>query len=161
MLRDINPDVILRWFDKQVRFSSAELPMGFMDKLGPLQSAVEPVLQNILGLVVDMKVDFDVEMFWNRVDGKRVIQAHAPPQRPVVMHPDTGLPTWFCNVHSHSMYLRDERDGVVSSLIFPDVSLIPAPSTSVPLWILLLQPYERVFFRHLQREADFFHTGTH
>jgi hypothetical protein len=59
------------------------------------------------------QVDFDVEMFWNRVDGKRVIQAHAPPQPPALTHPDTGLPTWFCNVHSHSLVLRDERDGVL------------------------------------------------
>ena len=92
-------------------------------------------------------------MFWNRVNGQRVIQvrvrvrtreresvcvcvcvcrvcscactrackhdvwtcpqAHAPPQPPVIEHPDSGLPTWFCNVHSHSAMLRDERDGVL------------------------------------------------
>lgn len=40
-------------------------------------------------------------------------QAHAPPQPPVIEHPDTGLPTWFCNIHSHSALLRDERDGVL------------------------------------------------
>lgn len=137
MLRDIKPDLLKRWFDNQIRFSSAELPMGFMDNLGPFQSALEPVVKSILGLVVDMKVDFDVDMFWNRVDGKRVIQAHAPPQRPVIFHPDTGLPTWFCNVHSHSAMLRDERDGVLpettgasrlnkSDCFFGDGSVIPA-----------------------------------
>lgn len=136
MLRDLNPDVLKRWFDKQIRFSSAELPMGFMDNLGPLQAPLEPVVRSLLGLVVDMKVDFDVDMFWNRVDGKRVIQAHAPPQRPVILHPDTGLPTWFCNVHSHSAALRDERDGVLpettgasklnkSDCFFGDGSVIP------------------------------------
>ena len=26
-------------------------------------------------------------------------------------HPSTGKPAWFCNVHSHSRYLRDQRDG--------------------------------------------------
>jgi alpha-ketoglutarate-dependent taurine dioxygenase len=26
-------------------------------------------------------------------------------------HPSTGEPSWFCNVHSHSRYLRDGRDG--------------------------------------------------
>ena len=41
------------------------------------------------------------------------LQAHAPPQPPVIEHPDTGLPTWFCNIHSHSAMLRDERDGVL------------------------------------------------
>ena len=31
----------------------------------------------------------------------------------MIEHPDSGLPTWFCNVHSHSAMLRDERDGVL------------------------------------------------
>ena len=64
-------------------------------------------------IVFPLQVDFDVEMFWNRVNGERVIQAHAPPQRPVLFHPDTGKATWFCNVHSHSNALRSERDGEV------------------------------------------------
>jgi len=61
-----------------------ELPMSFMDKTGPLQPLLEPLLKSVLGVVVDMKVDFEVEMFWNRVNGERVIQAHAPPQPPVI-----------------------------------------------------------------------------
>jgi len=113
ILRDLKPDFLKSWYEKKVRFSSAQLPMGFMDKTGPLQPVLEPVLKSVLGAVVDMKVDFEVEMFWNRVNGERVIQAHAPPQPPVIPHPDTGLPTWFCNVHSHSAKLRDERDGVL------------------------------------------------
>jgi len=113
MLRDMKPHVLQRLYDNKIRFSSAELPMGFMDKAGPLQPVLEPILRSVLGVVVDMKVDFEVEMFWNRVNGQRVIQAHAPPQPPVIEHPDTGLPTWFCNIHSHSALLRDERDGVL------------------------------------------------
>lgn len=113
MLKDMSPEVLKRLYDKSIRFSSAELPMGFMDKAGPLQPVLEPIVRSVLGVVVDMKVDFEVEMFWNRVNGQRVIQAHAPPQPPVIEHPDTGLPTWFCNVHSHSAMLRDERDGVL------------------------------------------------
>jgi len=113
MLKDMKPDVLSRLYEKSIRFSSAELPMSFMDKTGPLQPVLEPILKSVLGVVVDMKVDFEVEMFWNRVNGERVIQAHAPPQPPVIEHPDTGLPTWFCNIHSHSALLRDERDGVL------------------------------------------------
>jgi len=113
MLKDMSPEVLKRLYDKSIRFSSAELPMGFMDKAGPLQPVLEPIVRSVLGVVVDMKVDFEVEMFWNRVNGQRVIQAHAPPQPPVIEHPDSGLPTWFCNVHSHSAMLRDERDGVL------------------------------------------------
>jgi len=113
VLRDLKPDFIKNLYEKKIRFSSAELPMGFLDKTGPLQPILEPALRSLLGVVVDMKVDFEVDMFWNRVNGKRVIQAHAPPQPPVISHPDTGMPTWFCNIHSHSAKLRDERDGVL------------------------------------------------
>mmetsp|Transcript_55712 Transcript_55712/g.113904 ORF Transcript_55712/g.113904 Transcript_55712/m.113904 type:complete len:308 (-) Transcript_55712:407-1330(-) len=113
VMKDLKPDFLQRLYDRKIRFSSAQLPMGFMDKTGPLQPVLEPVLRSLLGVVVDMKVDFDVEMFWNRVDGQRVIQAHAPPQPPVIRHPDTGKPTWFCNIHSHSAVLRDARDGVL------------------------------------------------
>jgi hypothetical protein len=56
LFRDLKTDVLQRWFDRQVRFSSAELPMGFMDKAGPLQPVIEPVVQKLLGTVVDMKV---------------------------------------------------------------------------------------------------------
>lgn len=113
MLRDLEPEFLKRFYEKKIRFSSAELPMGFMDKTGPLQPLLEPVVRSLLGVVVDMKVDFEVEMFWNRVNGARVIQAHAPPQPPVIMHPETGVPNWFCNIHSHSAKLRDDRDGVL------------------------------------------------
>eukprot|EP00282_Hemiselmis_andersenii_P007981 CAMPEP_0114126388 /NCGR_PEP_ID=MMETSP0043_2-20121206/9806_1 /TAXON_ID=464988 /ORGANISM="Hemiselmis andersenii, Strain CCMP644" /LENGTH=419 /DNA_ID=CAMNT_0001219375 /DNA_START=62 /DNA_END=1321 /DNA_ORIENTATION=+ len=136
MLRDVETAVLKRWYDSKIRFSSAELPMSFMDSLGPLQSVAEPAVKALTQVAVDMKVDFDVEMFWNRVDGQRVIQAHAPPQPPVILHPDTGLATWFCNVHSHSLVLRDERDGVLpettgasrlnkSDCLFGDGSAIP------------------------------------
>ena len=37
MLKDMSPEVLKRLYDKSIRFSSAELPMGFMDKAGPLQ----------------------------------------------------------------------------------------------------------------------------
>eukprot|EP00290_Baffinella_frigidus_P012284 CAMPEP_0180153590 /NCGR_PEP_ID=MMETSP0986-20121125/23619_1 /TAXON_ID=697907 /ORGANISM="non described non described, Strain CCMP2293" /LENGTH=425 /DNA_ID=CAMNT_0022101713 /DNA_START=23 /DNA_END=1300 /DNA_ORIENTATION=+ len=113
MLRDLRPEFLSKFYERKIRFSSAELPMGFMDKTGPLQPLLEPVVRSVLGMVVDMKVDFEVEMFWNRVNGARVIQAHAPPQPPVIMHPDTGVPNWFCNIHSHSAKLRDDRDGVL------------------------------------------------
>uniref|UniRef100_A0A7S0H8C6 TauD/TfdA-like domain-containing protein n=1 Tax=Hanusia phi TaxID=3032 RepID=A0A7S0H8C6_9CRYP len=113
MLRDLDPKVLKSLYEKKIRFSSAELPMGFLDKTGPLQPVLEPILKTVIGAIVDMKVDFEVDMFWNRVNGERVIQAHAPPQPPVILHPDTSLPTWFCNIHSHSATLRDERDGVL------------------------------------------------
>ena len=41
-----------------------------------------------------------------------MLQARAPVQPPAVRHPDSGEPTWFCNVHSHSSKLRRDREEV-------------------------------------------------
>lgn len=58
------------------------------------------------------QVDFDVELVWREkgYDGVRMLQARAPVQPPVVEHPVSGEPTWFCNVHSHSSVLRKQRE---------------------------------------------------
>lgn len=60
------------------------------------------------------QVDFDVELVWREqgYDGVRMLQARAPVQPPVVQHPVSGEPTWFCNVHSHSSLLRKQREGL-------------------------------------------------
>ena len=57
----------------------------------------------------------ELELKWaeSEKDGLR-LQAFSPVQSPVNRHPSTGEPAWFCNVHSHSRYLRDQRDGVVA-----------------------------------------------
>lgn len=58
------------------------------------------------------QVDFDVELVWGEggYDGVRMLQARAPVQPPAVRHPESGEPTWFCNVHSHSSKLRKRRE---------------------------------------------------
>merc|ERR1711998_820798 len=59
----------------------------------------------------------DIDLLWSKDnEGKPCIHVIAPPQNPVVPHPETGEPVWFCNLHSHSDYLRqqrEERDGTV------------------------------------------------
>jgi len=59
-----------------------------------------------------VKIDMELELKWdeNEQDGLRLM-AFSPPQSPINRHPATGMPAWFCNVHSHSRYLRDARDG--------------------------------------------------
>merc|ERR1712183_566214 len=41
----------------------------------------------------------------------KTVCAFSELQSPINRHPITGEPAWFCNVHSHSRYLRDQRDG--------------------------------------------------
>ena len=50
----------------------------------------------------------------------KTLQARAPVQPPVVLHPATGEPTWFCNVHSHSSVLRKKRESIYGAEKFED-----------------------------------------
>merc|ERR1712176_1440931 len=53
-------------------------------------------------------------------DDVKMLQARAPKQPPVVLHPVTGDPTWFCNVHSHSSKLRKDRESIYGAERFED-----------------------------------------
>ncbi|KAH8054456.1 TauD/TfdA-like taurine catabolism dioxygenase [Aureococcus anophagefferens] len=89
-LRDLDTDLLGRLYDKQIRYS----------------------------------VDFGVKMQWidggGGYDDARTLQARAPVQPPAVLHPKTGEPTWFCNVHSHSAKLRKSREKIYGEELFTD-----------------------------------------
>jgi len=113
VLRDLDPDVLSRLYERGVRFSNAELPFfDFLRNAGPLRPILEPVCKGIAEFAVGQKIDMELELKWaeDEKDGLRLL-ALSPPQSPVNRHPLTGEPSWFCNVHSHSRYLRDQRDG--------------------------------------------------
>lgn len=42
--RDLDSDLISRLYDRKIRFSSAELPMGFLDNTGAPLTLTEPSL---------------------------------------------------------------------------------------------------------------------
>ena len=116
VLADMDKDVLERVYTKGVRFSNAELP--FFDFLRSTPEAVKETLKPVFKAVADVavaaKIDMELDLKWaeNDKDGLR-LQAFSPRQSPVNRHPTTGEPAWFCNVHSHSRYLRDTRDGVL------------------------------------------------
>jgi len=116
ILADMDPAVLERLYSKGVRFSNAELP--FFDFLrttpAPVRSALEPVFKGVASAAVAQKIDMELELKWaeDSKNGLR-LQAFSPKQSPINRHPSTGEPAWFCNVHSHSRFLRDERDGDV------------------------------------------------
>lgn len=101
-------------YDREIRYSTAEFPVGFVESLGPLQGVAEPVLYGIMTQALKAKVDFDVELRWERsgYDGSKILQVRALPQVPVVRHPYTGEPAWWGSMHSHSEFLRSEREKV-------------------------------------------------
>ncbi|KAH8083916.1 TauD/TfdA-like taurine catabolism dioxygenase [Aureococcus anophagefferens] len=95
-----------------IRYSVMELPFfSFLDSLPDgLQPPAASAVKGLVSAAINAKVDFDVKMQWIDGDGgyddARTLQARAPVQPPAVLHPKTGEPTWFCNVHSHSAKLR-------------------------------------------------------
>ncbi len=113
MIADLDKDVLQRLYERGVRFSNAELPFfDFLRNAGPLKDVLQPVFKAIAQAGVGAKIDMELELRWdeNDEDGLRLL-AFSPPQSPVNRHPVTGKAAWFCNVHSHSRYLRDSRDG--------------------------------------------------
>jgi len=113
VLADMDPEVLERVYTRGVRFSNAELPFfDFLRNAGPLKEVLMPPLKALCEVAVGAKIDMELELKWaeNEKDGLRLL-AFSPPQSPVNRHPFTKDAAWFCNVHSHSRYLRDQRDG--------------------------------------------------
>ena len=124
VFRDLKPDLVERLYSRNIRYSVMELPFfGFIDNLPEFaQGAVQAVIKSIVSAAINAKVDFDVELLWGEggYDKIRMLQARAPSQPPIVRHPVSGEPTWFCNVHSHSSSLRKARESIYGAERFED-----------------------------------------
>jgi len=124
IFRDLNPDLLDRLYNRSIRYSVMELPFfGWIDNLP--DGIQEPVMGGIKSLAtaaINSKVDFDVDLQWGEggYDNTKMLQARAPKQPPIVLHPVTGDPTWFCNVHSHSSKLRKDREDIYGAERFED-----------------------------------------
>lgn len=115
MFRDLDEEWLTELYDKEVRYSTAEFPMGFLESLpGFISNALEPVAYTALKQALAMKVDFDTELRWEKseYDGSKILQVRAMPQVPIVRHPYTGEPAWWGSMHSHAEFLRREREKV-------------------------------------------------
>lgn len=124
MFRDLSPELVQELYQRSIRYSVMELPFfGWIDNLpGPVQDPVQSVVRGIVSAAINAKVDFSVELLWGEggYDNTKMLQARAPSQPPIVLHPTTGEPTWFCNVHSHSSKLRKERESIYGAERFED-----------------------------------------
>ena len=121
---DIRPDLIEKLYRRSIRYSVMELPFfGWVDSLPQfMQSPVMGGIRSLASAAINAKVDFNVELLEQvgGYDNTRLLQARAPSQPPVVLHPVTGEPTWFCNVHSHSSVLRKQRESLYGAEKFED-----------------------------------------
>jgi len=124
IFRDLNPSVLERLYSRNIRYSVMELPFfGFIDNIPEFtRGAVQSVIKSLVSTAINAKVDFNVELLWGEggYDSVRMLQARAPSQPPIVRHPVTGEPTWFCNVHSHSSLLRKKRESIYGAERFED-----------------------------------------
>ena len=116
VFRDLPTELLGKLYDNSIRYSVMELPFfGWIDSLPEmLQEPMQGIVKATVSAALNAKVDFDVELQWGSegYDGVRMLQARAPVQPPAVRHPESGEPTWFCNVHSHSAKLRRDREEI-------------------------------------------------
>lgn len=117
IFRDLDTDVMERLYQRKIRYSVMELPFfGWLENLPELaQAPLKGVIKGLASAAINAKVDFNVDLQWGAggaYDDVTKLQARAPSQQPIVRHPVTGDPTWFCNVHSHSSKLRKKREDV-------------------------------------------------
>mmetsp|Transcript_43253 Transcript_43253/g.104781 ORF Transcript_43253/g.104781 Transcript_43253/m.104781 type:complete len:440 (+) Transcript_43253:150-1469(+) len=124
MFRDLDPELVEELYNRNIRYSVMELPFfGWVDNLPEaIQGPVSGGLKGLVSAAINAKVDFSVEMRWGQsdYDNTKMLQARAPSQPPIVVHPVTGEPTWFCNVHSHSSVLRKDRESLYGAERFED-----------------------------------------
>lgn len=113
MVNELDRAFLERLYRREIRYSTAEFPMGFLDNspLAVAKDLLMPLVENVMRFAVKMKVDFETELVWSMsdYDKSRILQVRAEPQPPVIRHPATNAPVWFFNVHSHSAWLREQR----------------------------------------------------
>lgn len=124
IFRDLKSEFVERLYKRSIRYSVMELPFfGWMDNVpAPLQGPLMGVIKGLASTAINGKVDFSVDLQWGEggYDNVKMLQARAPKQPPIVNHPVTGDPTWFCNVHSHSSKLRKDREEIYGAERFED-----------------------------------------
>ena len=116
IFRDLKKDVVDKLYSRNIRYSVMELPFfGWVDGLPEfMKPVVMDLVKGVVSAAINSKVDFSVDLQWGEggYDNVKMLQARAPSQPPILVHPVTGEPHWFCNVHSHSSKLRKDRESM-------------------------------------------------
>jgi len=120
LFHELSTPLLEKMQRKKVIFSVVEFPMGFLGRLDPLavENFFKPAIKGLMTFLVGFKVDFDV--FFRFVDegydGEPALQGYASPQPAVIRDPVSDLPVVFCNLHSHSKFLRYDRQKKLGEL---------------------------------------------
>ncbi|MAD25627.1 MAG: hypothetical protein CMO44_15820 [Verrucomicrobiales bacterium] len=121
ILRDINKNVLKRLYERKVRISVSNLDFFYpmiKDRGFPNQEISSQLVKRakkdtakLVGANAAPMFDMDLEMIWGAdgaLGGNR-LQAVEKAESPVNRHPVTNEPVWFCNIHNHARYLRENR----------------------------------------------------
>jgi len=120
LFHELSTELLEKMQRKKVIFSVVEFPMGFLSNLDKevKENFAKPAIKTLVQIAVKFKVDFDV--FFRFVeegyDGEMALQGYASPQPAVILDPVSQLPVVFCNLHSHSKFLRDDRQKKLGAL---------------------------------------------
>lgn len=130
ILNDLDPEVLKRIYQNKVRISVSNLDFDFLAATGPLMKPLMNGFKELISKFVAPKFDMELEMIWGADGNPFRLQAVEPPMSPVNRHPKTNLPLWFCNIHNHARFLRDNRPCQVpevgmTDVYYGDLSAIP------------------------------------
>jgi len=131
IFRDLDPEVLKTLCERKVRISVSNLDLDVLGMLPaePKEAAMDK-FKDAVASTIAPKFDMDLDMIWG-TDGKDMrLQAIEHAQSPINIHPVTGRPIWFCNMHNHARFLRDRRPCSVpevgmTDVYFGDLSIIP------------------------------------
>ena len=76
-----------------------------------LEKTLKEGIANVVDKYVAPMFDMELDMVWGAdgmINGNR-LQAIEKSESPINRHPVTNEVVWFCNIHNHSRYLRDNR----------------------------------------------------
>jgi len=121
IFRDMRTDLLQKFYDDKVRISVSNLDLNFLGGLGGLKEKGMDVVKGIVSTAVAPKFDMDLDMIYGADGNEMRLQAVEHKQSPINRHPDTGMPVWFCNIHNHARYLRDNRPCTVPEVGMTEV----------------------------------------
>ena len=130
ILADLDPKIRDEIYEKGIRISVSNLDLDFLKMTGPLKEPLQESAKSLIETLVAPKFDMELEMIYGS-DGKPMrLQAVEQKASPVNRHPVTKQPLWFCNIHNHARYLRDNRPcGVpevgMTEVYYGDLTRIP------------------------------------
>jgi len=115
IFRDIDSNVLDRIYRERVRISVSNLDFFapiVEDRGNPkLEKTLKEGIANVVDKYVAPMFDMELDMVWGAdgmINGNR-LQAIEKSESPINRHPVTNEVVWFCNIHNHSRYLRDNR----------------------------------------------------